>query len=67
MDGLEFDCNWKDTKPRNEGEAWDIAEKKAARGVSDPQILREQGYTQDQIRQFRRERGQEPLEEPAVT
>jgi hypothetical protein len=61
MDGLELDTNWKDTKPRNHKEEWEIAGMKAERGVSDEQLLREQGYTDDQINQFKRERGQEPL------
>lgn len=57
VDGLEFDTNWKDTKPRNQLEEWQIAEMKAERGVSDEQILEEQGYTTEQIEKFREANG----------
>lgn len=52
MDGLEMDTNWADTKPRNERETWEIAGMKAERGVPDDQLLREQGYSDEQVSQF---------------
>lgn len=55
MDGVELDTNWKDTKPRNMLDEWRIAELKLSVGVSPDQILREQGYTQEQIDNFREE------------
>lgn len=54
-DGLELDTNWKDTKPRNQIEEWQIVRQKLDAGVSNDQVLREQGYEQDQIKQFREE------------
>jgi hypothetical protein len=51
-ESVELDVNWKDTKPRNEKESWEIAQIKSALGVSREQILREQGYTDEQIEQF---------------
>lgn len=56
-DGLELDANWADTKPRNELESWQVAMLKAELGVSKEQILREMGYTDDQIEKFRKEDG----------
>lgn len=56
---LELDCNWKNLKPRNETEEWTIAGQKKALGVSRRQILREQGYSDEQIDQFIEERRQE--------
>jgi hypothetical protein len=52
---VELDVNWKDTKPRNEKESWEIAQIKSALGVSREQILREQGYTDEQIEEFQAE------------
>lgn len=53
QDGLELDTNWKDTKPRNELESWQVAQLKSERGVPDEQILVEMGYAQEQIEKFR--------------
>ena len=69
-ENLLFDTNWKDTKPRNEKEDWEIAELKAALGVSKAQILRERGYSEEQIEMFAGEDaeiglGQEP-EDPVT-
>lgn len=66
-DGLELDTNWKDTKPRNEKESWEVAQIKAELGVSKEQILREAGYTEEQINEFRQEDGgpgQAPAQSP---
>jgi len=57
QDGLELDTNWKDTKPRNELESWQVAQMKSELGVSKEQILREMGYTDEQIEKFREEDG----------
>jgi hypothetical protein len=54
-DSIELDVNWKDTKPRNEKESWEIAQLKSGLGVSKEQILREMGYTDEQIEQFKSE------------
>jgi hypothetical protein len=54
-DGLELDANWKNTKPRDAQTEWAVAETKEALGVSREQILREQGYTEEQIEKFREE------------
>lgn len=59
IDGLELDTNWKDTKPRNETESWAIAKVKDELGVSRRQILREKGYTDDQIDEFENEKKSE--------
>lgn len=48
----ELEVEWADLKPRHELEAWEIAEKKEALGISKQQIMREFGYTEDQIQQF---------------
>lgn len=58
MDGLELDTNWADTKPRNRLEEWQIAALKLDAGVSNDQILREQGYEQEQIDKFKEENSQ---------
>lgn len=52
-----LDTNWHDLKPRNEVESWTVAEKKAKLGVSNAQILREQGYTEEQLASFVEEGG----------
>jgi hypothetical protein len=56
---LELDCNWANKKPRIETEEWYVAQMKADLGVSRAQILREQGYSDEQIEQFARERAEE--------
>jgi hypothetical protein len=55
-DGLVLDCNFKDTKPRNELEFWTNAQTKTMLGVSNRQVLREAGYTDDQIDAFQEEK-----------
>ena len=52
-----LDTNWKDLKPRNQEEVWKIANEKVKAGVSNAQVLREQGYTEAQIEQFAAEGG----------
>lgn len=54
---VELDTNWRDTKPRNELESWQIADLKASLGVSREQILREMGYDQEQIDAMKEEEG----------
>lgn len=49
-----LDVNWKDTKPRNEKESWEIAQLKNSLGVPSEQILREQGYSDEQLEEFER-------------
>jgi hypothetical protein len=67
VDGLELDCNWKDTKPRNEVEFWTNAQVKTMLGVSNRQVLREAGYTDEQIDQFEEEKQAEmPAEDAAL-
>jgi hypothetical protein len=56
LDGLELDTNWKDTKPRNEVEFWTNAQSKTLVGVSNRQVLREAGYTDEQIDKFAEEK-----------
>lgn len=56
LDGLELDTNWKDTKPRNEVEFWTNAQIKTMVGVSNRQVLREAGYTDEQIDKFAEEK-----------
>jgi hypothetical protein len=46
---------WQDPLPENEIEKWQIAVEKESLGVSKEQILREDGYTQDEIDQFKKE------------
>lgn len=53
----EIDTNWKDTKPRNELEMWQIADLKIASGVSREQVLREVGYSRQQIDAMKEEEG----------
>ncbi len=55
---IELGTNWKDTRPRNEQEMWNIAGMKKAAGVSQKQILREMGYTDEQIKRMREENAQ---------
>ena len=52
MDGLTFDTNWKYTKPRMERELWEIAGLQEMAGVNKRQVLRERGYTDEQIDAF---------------
>lgn len=67
LDGLELDTNWKDTKPRNEVEFWTNAQVKTMLGVSQRQVLREAGYTDEQIDKFEEERAQEmPAQDAAL-
>lgn len=66
MDGLTLECEWADTKPRNELEQMQIATLKSSLGVSRRQVLRELGYTDDQIDQFEEEGG-ELGQAPSVT
>lgn len=48
-DDLEMDIMWKDPAPRTESELADTAVKKKAVGVSRSQILKEFGYTDEEI------------------
>lgn len=50
-----LDCNWANLKPRDQKAEWEIAGLKKDLGVSKQQILREQGYSEEQIEQFARD------------
>lgn len=54
LDGLT--CNWMDPAPRNERELVETLLLKKQLGVSDNQLLREVGYTEEQITTFAQER-----------
>jgi len=54
VDGLT--CNWQDPAPRNERELVETLLLKKQLGVSDNQLLREAGYTEEQIATFATER-----------
>lgn len=49
-------CNWLDTSPRNEQALIETLLLKEQIGVSQAQLLREAGYTDEQIKQFAEER-----------
>jgi hypothetical protein len=49
-------CNWTDPAPRNERELVETLLLKKQLGVSDNQLLREAGYTEEQITTFAQER-----------
>ncbi len=49
-------CNWLDTTPRNEKALLETLLLKKQIGVSDTQLMREAGYTDEQITQFEEER-----------
>jgi hypothetical protein len=66
LDGLQLDTNWKDTKPRNEVEFWTNAQVKTMIGVSNRQVLREAGYTDEQIDKFEEEKQSEMTPEDAA-
>jgi hypothetical protein len=51
----ELEANWANLKPRDLRNEWEIAATKVELGVSKAQVLREQGYTEEQLEQFRRE------------
>lgn len=53
---LEVETIWRDTTPRNDKEAVEIATEKRGLGVSENQSLRELGYTADDIERMREER-----------
>lgn len=46
---VQLKVNWEDTRPKNELESWQKAGLQQAAGVPWQQILKEQGYTDDQI------------------
>jgi len=50
---------WQNPLPSSEVEAWQIAAEKEAMGVSKRQILREQGYTEQEVDQFEKEKQEE--------
>jgi len=52
----EVETIWRDTTPRNEKEAVEIAVEKRGLGVSENQSLRELGYSADDIERMREER-----------
>lgn len=52
----EVETIWRDTTPRNDREAVEIAVEKRGLGVSESQSLRELGYTADDIDRMREER-----------
>lgn len=51
---VKLTTEWRDTRPRNEREQWDIAEKKLRVGVPRKRILMELGYTEDEVMEFER-------------
>lgn len=63
---ISYGTNWADTKPRNEKEAWEVAEIKKTLGVSERQLLSENGYTPQQIEQFARDAPLTSGEDPAT-
>lgn len=63
---ISYGTNWADTKPRNEKEAWEVAEIKKSLGVSERQLLSELGYTPEQIEGFARDAPLSAPEDPAT-
>lgn len=53
-------CNWRDPAPRNERDQAETLLLKQQLGVSDAQLLREAGYTEEQIVAFAVERAAQP-------
>ena len=49
---ISLDTNWKDTRPRNEKEGWEIAAMKRKAGVPQRQLLIELGYSEEQVDEF---------------
>ena len=56
MDAEDLEAVWADTQPHNELEQWQIAATKNALGVSGDRILLEQGYSQQEIEEFKADR-----------
>ena len=50
---IRLDVNWKDLRPRNEKEQWEVAKIKQTAGVPWQQLLIEMGYTEMQIEKFK--------------
>jgi hypothetical protein len=55
----EISIEWQDPTPVNEVEEWEIYAHKVEMGVSKKQVLREAGYTDDEIDQFTEEAEEE--------
>lgn len=61
-EGLELSTMWQDSSPRSQAELADTAVKKKAIGVPRSQLLREQGYSDDEIEQFLEESDAEAVQ-----
>lgn len=55
----KLSINWMSPLPENEVEEWQIGAEKAAMGVSKKQVMRENGYTEDEIEKFAEEKSEE--------
>jgi hypothetical protein len=52
---VSLDTVWQHAETRSERDFWEIAQARRDRGVSDQAILREWGYTQEEILRFEEE------------
>lgn len=63
---LELDALWEDASPRSQSELADTAVKKKAIGVPRSQLLREQGYSDEEIDRFLQESDAEAMQNFAL-
>lgn len=61
-EGLELSTMWEDASPRSQAELADTAVKKKAIGVPRSQLLREQGYSDEEIDRFLQESDAEAMQ-----
>lgn len=66
QEGLELSAMWDDASPRSQSELADTAVKKKAIGVPRSQLLREQGYSDEEIDRFLQEADAEAMQSAAL-